>query len=216
MNCRTRARSKSGAAITNWLVVANKNSITLRLLSKSSDGPFSSGLPAPDSIFFLFVRWHSLWKKYSTMLSPRIGCWRWLPNLSLFFIHLALSLSGGNWSTEPTPASIRLCGRTLRAAHLYSRPTVQHSCVFVYKLISAAWKMGRDSRSDLIAIVLPRFKRIRHRVSIRDPIDSWPPLTRGRSRIDVEFITSTNAFAKNKEKIIPLRSLNTQTILNYI
>lgn len=203
MNCRSAARSEEGggAAITNWLVAANKNSITLRLLSKSSDGPFSGGLPAPDSIFFLFVRWHSLWKKYSTMLSSRIGCWRWLPNLFLSFPSTSLSLSlspGVTGPPNPPPLPIHVCGRTLRAAHLYSRPTVQHSCVFVYKLISAAWKMGIDSRSDLIAIVLPRFKRIRHRVSIRDLIDSWPPRSynANRRRVNINYCICY----KNEEK----------------
>lgn len=99
-----RTRSKSGAAITNWLVAANKNSITLRLLSKSSDGPFSSGLPAPDSIFFSIC---SLTLTLEKILDDAIAA-NWLLTLvtrsfSLFHPPRSLALRGPTGPPNPPP-----------------------------------------------------------------------------------------------------------------
>lgn len=138
-------RGGERAPIANWLarVVANKNSITLQLLSKSSDGPFSVPRPPPSphhppaprsspapnyDPIFLFVRRHSLEKILDAIAHRELAADVGYPDFPLsftLFAALALAPSGANWSTDdyprvPSPLR-RVCGRTLRA-HLYSRP----------------------------------------------------------------------------------------------
>jgi len=74
LSIREAARTSEAAIAQIDSSAANKNSITLRLLSKSLGGPFSSGPSRPRRLpfsifffFYLFVDAH--WKKCSTMLS---------------------------------------------------------------------------------------------------------------------------------------------------
>lgn len=86
-NCRSgKQRGRARTAIAQIdSSVANKNSITLRLLSKSSGGPFSGEVPPPSPLaldcrflfffLFLFVRRRSLEKMLDDVIAaPRIGC----------------------------------------------------------------------------------------------------------------------------------------------
>lgn len=151
MNCRTADQESSenerGCDRTNWLVeVANKNSITLRLLSKSLGRPFSSGPPFPlppqpfalDCRFLfssiLFVRRRSVEKMLDDVIAaPRIGCWRWLPDFPLFStLSLSLSPSGGNRSTDTSLLPRPLFAVEHRVLHIYipARPFT-HLCFCV-------------------------------------------------------------------------------------